>query len=260
MKDRSFVPATSSARPRVLSLYLCFFSGLFLCLPSASFAEVHQCGDVWSSTPCGQESAKKNASDEQRTSAKELSRKKSLFHELTMKSIRAKREHDLDFSLSEVEDFCFKQDSSLADCDKQINQASDRIDSKISQLALIKQQERANKLREDANRLQRERNLIDTDRPTVVVDQRRHVYVPAFRSGQLDYVGDGYRLRRSRSSAGVSISLSGSGSYGGTAISVRGNAAHSVSNHSRSHRGPVVNSIQTPVSRGGTSVMNVGSR
>ena len=211
-------------------------------------AEMNDCGGVWTNKPCSDREAVQTTEydEEKAAETKEqallLSKKRSLFHELTMKSIRAKRDYKVEYDLNEVEKYCFDQATSLDDCKARIKTTQVELESEIGRAATIVQQEKANQLREEANRLQRERNEIEANNATVIVDKRRKFYIDPyrvkpyrpkryhsgdnrpvrydrmgpksdhrFRNGR--YPGKGRHVHR-RSAGGAAITLRGSGTVG----------------------------------------------
>ena len=110
-----------------------------------------------------------------------LSVKKSLYHDLNMKNIAAKRDYLITFDISNVEQVCLKEPSTIADCRKAVDQADEKLQSKINQAEASRSQQRALELQEEANALQRERNRIEEEKPDVVLVERnrrrrRHPY------------------------------------------------------------------------------------
>ena len=220
-------------------------------------AELNECGGVWTNKTC--EAGERTSDDatvdenlaERKEEARVLSKKRSLFHELTMRSIQAKREFAVDYDLDEVEEFCFKGESSLAACKEKIVETRRDLNWQIAQVATVRQQQKANKLREEANRLQQERNEIEANNPTVVVDERRNYYLEPYYGKHRHGVGhtpvryhrtgpkadshfkDGSYATRAghyhrRSAGGAAITISGSGSLGNsTRVGVRGSVGGS---------------------------------
>ena len=213
-----------------------YLAGLLGCsvalLSSPAQAELVECNGTWTNRACDSSDTKKLGAEDTRSpeikeAAAIRSKKKSLFHELTMKAIKAKRQYQYDYDLEEVETFCFKQESSLADCKDRIKQARQEIDKEVTQFAQVRQQEQANKLREEANRIQKERNETVAN-PVVVIEERRNYYIkprryrghpPIYREGH----GGRYGHQGSRTAGGAAITVTGSGTLGnGSQIGVTG--------------------------------------
>lgn len=133
--------------------------GLFLLPFHVSYAQVYNCNGVIGNLPCADRN--KDESDNRRSdsnkqsakaelsAAKARSKKKSLLHELSMKVIRANREYKLDYDEDIVRSFCLKEETSLIECAKKIDELSERIDNRILNLEKIKAQKKANELAEE---------------------------------------------------------------------------------------------------------------
>lgn len=107
------------------------------------------------------------------------SESRTVLHELTMKSIKAQREHDVRIDLAAVERACAGESPDIESCRNEAAAAEKRLDERILQSVAIEEQQKANKLQEEANALQRERNEIEENKPNVVIIERRHPYVPS---------------------------------------------------------------------------------
>lgn len=257
------------------------FLGALIFLPVSALAELNECEGVWTNKACDgtviekpTESAVNDSSSvESKEKAVLLSKKRSLLHELTMKTIRAKREFEVEYELDEIEAFCLNKESSLAECKEKIKTARTEINSEVSQAASVLQRQKANKLREDANRLQQERNDIAANNPTVVVDERRKYYIDPYglkrrhrvghrsghNSGQNDGVGNtpvrfhqtgpksnslfkrgnhhsktGYSRRRAAGGTTISVGGTGSVSRGSVSSGTRAGARGSIAGSSSS--------------------------
>ena len=106
----------------------------------------------------------------------DLSAKKSLLHELSMKEIEARRDYGVRVDIAAVEQLCLSEAATLAECRKEAEAAEDRIDKKAREAALVKVQEKENqlkeqenKLKEEANKLKKERNDIEAGNPDLVI-------------------------------------------------------------------------------------------
>lgn len=229
---------------------------LALFSPTTALSDLTECGGVWTNKGCDASVKTRTDSPKEETAkdagdSLELSKKRSLFHELTMRAIRAKRDHQLEYDLDEVEQLCFKQKSTLAECKTKIKSARSELNAEVAQIASVQEQEKANKLRAEANRLQQERNKIEASNPTVVISERRRYYIDPYRldghrgsnhysnrhkpiryhrtgpnSGTVfkdkSYTRQGRRHSR-RTAGGAAISVSGSGTIGrGTRIGISG--------------------------------------
>ncbi len=149
-------------------------------IPLNAFAELHDCNGVWTNKSCTIE--EKESLPEVKTAdsvkLKDQSQKKSLFHVLNMKSIRANNDYGIKLNLTLAEDACSDQDSSIENCRLQIKELDAVLDEKIKVAAELKIKEKELKLQEEANKLQEERNKIEQDKPNVVVVERRNIIIP----------------------------------------------------------------------------------
>jgi hypothetical protein len=103
-----------------------------------------------------------------------LSVKQSLFHDLNMKSIRAKKEYSIKIDITTAEDVCLKQPSSVAECRKAVDEIGDKIDSKVNEAVTIRNQQQSLRIEEERNNLLAEQNRIQAEKPDVVVIDRAH--------------------------------------------------------------------------------------
>jgi hypothetical protein len=77
-----------------------------------------------------------------------LESKQSLLHDLNIKNVRANREYGVRINLGAVEDYCLKPETTLLDCQKEIQNSDDHLSIQITQAKLVKEQRRANDLKE----------------------------------------------------------------------------------------------------------------
>lgn len=207
-----------------------------LCLvflfPSLSFAQIYQCDGKWTNKPCGenntQKAAEKKSSSPDSDSQAISSEKRSAFHELTMKSIQAKREFEVNYDLRNVESFCFSSTTSLEECQERIEEAEDRIDHKIASQELIKK----NKLQKEANALQKEKNRIETSKTEITIIENKY-YRRRHRRWPPNHPQHPHHPRPHPHAGGSSISVSAQGgSVGGGKVSVGGSFGASSINYS----------------------------
>ncbi len=165
-----------------------------------------------------------------------VSVKQSLFHDLNMKNIRAKKDYGIKLDLAPIEELCLKKVSSVAECRKAVDEMGDRIDSKVNEAETIRSQQRSLRLQEEQNELLAEQNRLQAEKPDVVVVERNRNR-PYHRPG--DFTDQ----------PGTIISESGTsigGTFGGPngSISVQGGIHNTVIDHGN-HGGPV-NSAGAP--------------
>lgn len=123
-------------------------------------AEVYECNGVYSNVPCEQQKKELQPagrlSQDEINRRKQLSRKKSLLHELSMTIIKAKREYKLDYDMQIVEDYCLEAGTTPIECNSKVNELSEKIENRISTLENIKAQQKANQLKEEQIKAERE--------------------------------------------------------------------------------------------------------
>ena len=230
---------------------LLFFTAVFLA--SSVQAEMVKCNGIWTNRPCQGYSETKLQADEvvppaNKAEATALSKKRSLFHELTMKSIEARREYGVDLSLEDVESFCLRQKTSVDECREKTEKRADKIDGKLTQVALVRQKEENSKLKEENARLRQQPN-------TAIVITEDHYFRPykvkhylndyhgyahgnkyGHKRGKGHYQhgnGHGYGHGNHQSThAGAGLSVGLSGSSGNTKYRVGGNINSSSHQHS----------------------------
>ena len=147
-----------------------------------------------------------------------LSVKKSLFHDLTMKNIRAKKEFGIKVEISNIEELCLKQASSVAECRKAVDETGDRIDSKVNEAEKLRTQQQSLELQQQNNELQAERNRIAEEGSTVVVvnpglHPRRDIVDPIYGNGGTVITGtSGYGVSGTVTGPNGSLSVQTGGS------------------------------------------------
>ncbi len=206
-----------------------------LCLPMHANAEPKLCNGIYTTKPCDSTAVETQASpsesvksESSKEAARVLSRKRSLLHELTMKNLRAREKFGIKLIIDDVEDYCTKSEVSIEDCAKKITEREDRIDSRVSEAALVQEEQKANKLKAEANNLQKERNDIEATKPTVIVNENRFYHrrpiPPGHRPDGIYQPYDGH-YQQNQSSAGISVTAGGSS--GNASISVSGGLQNS---------------------------------
>ena len=223
---------------------------ILLFLPAGAAAELTNCDGVWTDRPCSQgvlqrrtdvpDAAAPTASTDSKETQRALSQKRSLLHDVTMKSIRAKDQYNLTFSLTGLEQDCLKPETAVADCEKKTDEMHEKIDKRVTEAAAVAEQAKSNKLREEANRLTQERNEIETNKPVVVVTETRRY--PYYR----DPRSPGYY---ENTQSGASIGVSVSGNSGNTSVGIAGQAGSSTS--SGYGTGPVYSNDRPGLNRPG---------
>ena len=180
---------------------ICLLLSLLVFNPQA-LAELQQCSGVWTNIACGELSAKPRATDkneEEKNKSLEKSKKKSLLHELSMRSISARDKYDLKISLSDVEQLCLDDKTTVEQCRERTEELAEKIDKQSNALAMLEEQKKANKLQE-------EKNKIAESQTTVVINERRR-----YPYRLIDHPGRRYYKNKTRSGASINFSADGNG-------------------------------------------------
>lgn len=192
---------------------------LSILLTSPVAAEVFECNGTWTTTPCGNTPSVAASGSPKVTTAQpddpDRSQKSSMFHELTMKSIRAREQYTVKVELAMAERACVRERQSLESCAAAIKAAEEELDRKILVAEQLKTQQQAVKAQEEANKLQAERNEIERSKPTVAVVRRPVIIVRP--DTEL----------RPQIGAGSSVQVHGSSPNGNVSISITENSGYS---------------------------------
>jgi hypothetical protein len=94
---------------------------------SACADESSDCGGILSNVPCESRLTPVARSPIPVSPAQQLSKKKLLLHDLTMTSLRARREFGIRVDLSKAEEICRNPSTSLDDCRSEVTRIDDRI-------------------------------------------------------------------------------------------------------------------------------------
>ncbi|MFN8390384.1 MAG: hypothetical protein U0136_08855 [Bdellovibrionota bacterium] len=198
-------------------------------LPSVALADVYQCDGKWTNKPCsGNVTQTINETHSPSVSDPVPSQNRSLFHELTMKSIKAREEYDVKVDLSSAEKICLQQTASLEDCKKALDAVETALDQKVASASAAAEQKKANALQQEANRIQEERNKIEENKPNVTVVERRPVIVVPRDRPIYGHDHYGHGLEGHESAA--SIQVTGSAANGNGSITVNGSASTTTGN------------------------------
>ena len=192
------------------------FALMVLATPAA--AEVFECNGTWTTKPCEGSPTRTVASP---SSAREVDdpdrgQKSSMFHDLTMKSIRARESYGFKVELLVAEKNCIRERGPLEQCAEAIRFVEEELDRKIQAAELLKTQQQAVKVQEEANKLQAERNEIERSKPTVAVVRRPVIIV---RPDGDHHQHGGF--------VGSSVQVSGSSPNGNVSISITENSGAS---------------------------------
>ena len=165
-----------------------------------SSAQVYECNGKWTNVPCDGKAPAFKA--EKRDShvltpsqAAERGRKQTLLHDLTMKSIAAKRDLEIRLDIASADKICNDPLSALAECEKIVQDLDSRLSQMMTDARLVRAQENAAKeqarLRElqiESNRIQQERNEIEArkrNRNLVIIQNNQNIGNDAIRNNRL---------------------------------------------------------------------------
>ncbi len=163
--------------------FRCNFVQTFLLLsvlvPTISQAQVYECNGTWTNQPCNGEPAKTLTGQPSIPSPAvtdpDRGAKRTIFHDLTMKSIRAKGEYDIKVDLSVAEKLCIKELAPLEACSNQAKADEDAIDEKIKSAESLRLEQKKIALQEEANKIQKERNK--SENVNIRIDRRPIIIV-----------------------------------------------------------------------------------
>ena len=238
---------------------------LSILLTSPAVAEVFECNGTWTTKPCASPQCATppcvavTAAPPLTTAQPEdpdRSQKSSMFHELTMKSIRAREQYNVKVELALAERACVRDRQSLESCAAAIKAAEEELDRKIVVAEQLKTQQQAVKAQEDANKLQAERNEIERSKPTVAVVRRPVIIIRP----DTEFSDTGFSDTGLRPQVGVgsSVQVQGSLPQGNVSISITENSGYSYPRPGGYHDGgdgrPRGSYHQAPRSAGGQVV------
>lgn len=108
-----------------------------LCLSTICQAQIYNCDGTWTNKECSGKTSqiKETTKTPASTPSKDLAKKKTWINELDLLRLKAKREHQIQVSISAIEDICLTPSTTLADCSKTI---SDK-EKQINELIIAKQ-------------------------------------------------------------------------------------------------------------------------
>jgi hypothetical protein len=145
---------------------------LLIFLPSIVRADLQLCDGTWTNKDCSSKSTvslpatKSSKSVDPKTGIK-----KSLFHQLDMKHIKARDDFDISIDISEATDICDSEESSVAQCRASIEKLEDRLDAKIIAAQTLAAQQRANELK--AKELEND----SAKTPVVIINKKTNILV-----------------------------------------------------------------------------------
>ncbi len=124
----------------------------FLVHPGPAFSDLYDCGGIWTNKPCEGTEAQKTLPEIERPvdlDAEALKKKESLAGRLRADADRARRDHGIDLDISGVESACRAKETTYEDCMNLVNNADDRLSSRVNEAKLVKEQEKTNQLLEE---------------------------------------------------------------------------------------------------------------
>lgn len=127
--------------------------GMLNALPAS--AEVVQCNGVWVNHECeGQVSETlKERVITQTPEEMEKSRKRSLLHEVTMKSIRAREDYDIRSDVATLQALCDNPSTTIEECKAEIAKFEKALDRKILKESEVADDRRRRKEREEREKI-----------------------------------------------------------------------------------------------------------
>ncbi|NMC63522.1 MAG: hypothetical protein GYA55_10200, partial [SAR324 cluster bacterium] len=128
--------------------FLMGFSLIFLLFQSPSFAEIYNCNGTWTNKPCEGE-VSKTLPETDRTpdlQAEAAGKKMGLVGALELRVQSARRSHGVELDISGIAETCRNNNTSYEECMTLVNNADDRLEARLHQAKLLKEQEKTNKL------------------------------------------------------------------------------------------------------------------
>lgn len=104
-------------------------------LPSAFAEELHNCNGVLTNRECNSNVVSRPVKAS--VDAQVRSKKSLLLHDLTMKSLRAKRDFDVGVDISKADEVCTNSSTSVDDCRTAVDVLDDRIEDRLASRALV---------------------------------------------------------------------------------------------------------------------------
>lgn len=151
--------------------------------PLLARAELYNCDGKWTNKPCvgkaGTTIAEKPLNKELSANP-DLAKKKSIFHELNMKNITAKKNLNIKFSIAEIEEICLARTTSLDLCKIEAEKAERKLDEKIVIAEKLNLEKQALKAQQDQLALEKEKlaeqreNAVEVNVVTTNIIRPRH--------------------------------------------------------------------------------------
>ena len=182
---------------------------------SPTFAELYDCNGVWKDVPCDAGKAKTKLkekvekSEDEIQAKKNTDTKKSLVHDLTMSRLKAKKEHGIKVDYKYIEDYCQMESTSVEECRTRVENASDKLISRIEKKAEIKKKEL--ELLKEKNKIEKEASQVRIE----IYDRNRYKDGHYYRDDT--YLRNGNYQRKTTTTSG-SLSVSGSSASGNSSI------------------------------------------
>lgn len=109
--------------------------GLLVLSLETSAQELNNCAGVITNRPCNGSITPKPVTLS--NDAQIRSKKSLILHDLTMKSLRAKREHEVDVDISKARDICNNASTAIDECRDAAQALDDRIEDRLTARALV---------------------------------------------------------------------------------------------------------------------------
>lgn len=191
--------------------------GLFatcLFLPHLVSAEMNLCDGVWTNQACkGVEERRlgttKELTPEEQALVAARSKKRSVLHELTMRSIEAKRDYGVDLSLEKAEQVCRDDSSTVDACREAADLLNERLAKRVTQeLELVKAK----------RELEAKENPPAPPQHTAIVIQERPIYIDRYpHHYPHQYPGTHHSTQ---TAGGAAISIQGGSSSGNVSVGI----------------------------------------
>lgn len=171
-RNQKLVPSSRMLSPRLVSLSGLSFFSLMAVLSGVSVAQADfvQCNGVWTDKPCEgsvggtipQSVPPSGGEDPGR------SEKRSLLHELTMKSIKAREEYELSYDVRFVQEWCMRKETTVDACRERVDKEEASLDKKMIRASALVDEKRKRKQEEEEEKIKKTQSEANATQVTVV--------------------------------------------------------------------------------------------
>lgn len=208
-----------------------------------SIAEIFNCKGVISNIPCDQLNQKKSEvakSEDESETKSELTVKKSLIHNLSLKKGEARRKHQIFIDSTYEEDTCLKVETSIQQCSELLKKIESGLDTKVDKAKQLELEEKKIQLLKEQNEIQKKRaeegsKVVIINPPIIGNQLGNNQLLPRNETSFTDQNGNSISI----SSPGAVPHAGNSGIYSetnssSTSVSINGGSSATVNSNSNS--------------------------